>query len=100
MDHPLRVRTHTFSHSRIEQVRLFSLWGLGVGFFEAFCYSDDPLVDVIDDRALLIEHTLQIRCAGLGVVELIAKIGIGLLQILSKTSLTAASLANDEAEGS
>jgi hypothetical protein len=67
---------------------------------EAFCYSDDSLVDVIDDPALLIEGTLQGRCAGLGVLELIAKIGIGLLEILSKTGLAAASLSGDEPEGS
>ena len=47
---------------------------------EAFCYSDDALVDVVDDAPLLIECPLQVGCEGLGILKSIAKIGIGLLE--------------------
>ena len=39
------------------------LCGLRDEFFEGFCHSDDALVGVIDDAALLIERILQVRCA-------------------------------------
>jgi hypothetical protein len=63
------------------------------------CYSDDSFVDVVDDVALAIEHFSQVRCVGRGLLELIAKIVIGLLEILAKTGLAAESFADHEAEG-
>jgi hypothetical protein len=56
-------------------------------------------VDVVNYVALLIECTLESWFTGLGVLELIAKICIGLLEILPNTCVAAASLADDEAEG-
>ena len=75
------------------------LLGLRGRFFEAFCHGDEALVDVINDPALLINCTLQGRRAGLGALELIAKIGIVLFEIFAKPGLATASLAGDEAEG-
>jgi hypothetical protein len=40
---------------------------------DPFCYSDDPLVEVVEDPALLVEFTVQARCAGLGFLELFAE---------------------------
>lgn len=56
-------------------------------------------MDVVDDAALLIECVSHGRRASVGVLELIAKICIGLLKIFPNTDLTAASLTDDEAEG-
>ena len=49
---------------------------------DPFCHSDDVHVDVGDDAALLVESSLQVQCAGLGLLELIAEIIVGLLYIL------------------
>ena len=66
--------------------------------FEAFCYSDDSPVDVIDDTALLIDCMLQCWRPGLRVLKLIAKIRVDLLKIFPMTVLIAVSLTDDEAE--
>jgi hypothetical protein len=81
------------------ELRPFVLLGLGGWLFEAFLNSVDSLVDVVDDSALLIERTLQRQFAGLGLLELLAKIGIGLLETLPMTGLVAESIADDETEG-
>jgi hypothetical protein len=36
-------------------------------------------VDVVDDPALLVENSLHVQCAGLGLLELIAEIFVGIL---------------------
>ena len=66
---------------------------------EAFCYSDDALVDVVDDAPLLIECPLQVGCEGRGILKSIAKIGIGLLEAFPVTAVVTAGLADEEAEG-
>ena len=67
---------------------------------EAFCYSGDSLVDVIDDAALLSEFLLSVSARRPGCLKLIAKIVVGLLEIFANAGLATESLADHEAEGS
>jgi len=46
---------------------------------DPFCHSYNVLVDVVDDPALLVENSLHVQCAGLGLLELIAEIFVGIL---------------------
>jgi hypothetical protein len=56
------------------------------------------LVDVVDYAALLFEGLVQLLFAGMGFLELIAEIFIGLLETLAMTEVVAPGLADDEAE--
>jgi len=56
-------------------------------------------VYVIDDTALLIACAMEVGQRGLAFGELIAKVGIGLFEILPELGLPATGFANDEAEG-
>ena len=71
---------------------------LGRAILEGFCYSYNSLVYVVNDASLLIERAVYRLDGGLGILELIVKILIGLLQMLPKTEVVAAGLADDEAE--
>ena len=56
------------------------------------------LVGVVDYAALLFEGLVQLLFAGMGFLELIAEIFIGLLETLAMTGVVAPGLAADEAE--
>jgi len=56
------------------------------------------LVDVVDYAALLFEGLVQLLFAGMGFLELIAEIFIGLLETLAMMGVVAPGLADDEAE--
>jgi hypothetical protein len=82
------------------EIRPLILLGLRGGFLEAFCYSDDSFVDVVDDVALAIERLSQVRCVRRGLLELITKIVVRLFEIFSDAALAAESFTQHEAEGS
>jgi hypothetical protein len=54
------------------------------------------LVDVVDYAALLFEGLVQLLFAGMGFLELIAEIFIGLLETLAMTEVVAPGLADVE----
>ena len=51
-------KTYTFWNGRIDEIRPLILLELGGAFREGFCNSENLLVGVIDDAALLLEFSL------------------------------------------
>ena len=56
-------------------------------------------MDVVYDLALVRQFVVQVRRAGLGLLELIAEIGVVFLEALAMTGQVTASFADEEAEG-
>src|SRR3954447_11892704 len=89
------IARYRFCDGRIGEIRPLILSNLGGGILEGFCDSQDVLVDVVQDAALVLQFPVQRPVGNRALLKLIAEFFIGLLEALAMASKVSAEFAGD-----